>query len=178
MMHTADGEVDPTLWENFRLLELCINKSSASLGPLPYSPILHVEVDPPQEFFHMILVHTFLSVAMILLHHPLTRSNPPSQDKCQTWARKILYSVEQVPTAHFSSMHPMVAMCWAVAADVILQEIIGEQRMVTPSSRILSLEGELDSLLSAMLELSKIHPIAEILSNRITPKYAEAKRAP
>ena len=51
-------------------------------------------------------------------------------------------------------------MCWAVAADVILQEIISEQRMVAPSSRIFSLEGELDSLLSAMLELSKIHPIA------------------
>lgn len=55
-------------------------------------------------------------------------------------------------------------MCWAVAADVILQEIIGEKRMVTPSSRIFSLEGELDSLLSAMFELSKIHPIAGELS--------------
>ena len=118
MVHIADGEVDPTLWENFRVLELCINKCSASLGPLPYSPILLVSVDPPQEFFHLILVHTFLSVAMILLHHPLTRSNPPSQDKCQTWARKILYTAEQVPTAHFGSMHPIVAVSAKDALNV------------------------------------------------------------
>lgn len=119
-MYAADGEVDPTVWENFRLLELCINKCSASLGPLPYSPILLLTVDPPQEFFHLILVHTFLSVAMILLHHPLARSNPPSQDKCQTWARKILYTVEQVPAAHFGSMHPIVAVSARDAFNVWL----------------------------------------------------------
>jgi hypothetical protein len=81
---------------------------SASLGPLP-------EIDstspwPSPEFFNFIFVHSFLSIAMILLHYPLAKQSATSMDKCQTWARKALYTVEKVPANFYRFLHPMLAV--------------------------------------------------------------------
>ncbi len=149
---------------------------SASLGPLPeHDP--STGMPPPPEFFHVIFVHSFLSVAMILLHYPLAKRSPTSLDKCQTWARKVLYTVEKVPPECYRSLHPMLSvslsgywycislhtfmkMCWAVAGDILLEEIIACIGELAPQPRVLALQGELDSILNSMSLLSKTSPIS------------------
>jgi hypothetical protein len=51
-------------------------------------------------------------------------------------------------------------MCWAVAGDVLLEEVVTAVDELAPQPRILALQGELDSILRSMSLLSKTSPIA------------------
>lgn len=62
------------------------------------------------EFHNLVLVHSMLAAGMILLHHPLAATNSTSMDKCQTWARKVIYAAEMVPDAHFCYLSPIMTV--------------------------------------------------------------------
>jgi len=151
-------------------LERCIHKCSTSLGtlfPLPEHRI--VERSEVDRFYDLVLAQSMLGAGMVLLHHSFAESQPVSMGKCQAWARKILQVAQFIDETQYNKLSPVIAICWAVAADVFLQELgTGDG---TDPVRTIHIEEELNTILRALKFLGITFPIAGVLGSRVGTRY-------
>jgi len=165
-----EDPLNPVHLAQFQRIERCNHRSSTcleALSPLTNQPSEEQNKLRRTDYCDLIVSHSMLSTGMILLNFTLASGQSESMDKCRLWTRKMIHTIHLVDKNEFQYFPPVLAICWAVAADVILQELHRPNpTAINPEARCL-LEEELGIILNAQQTLSSLYPVAGVLGDRI-----------